>query len=260
MDDGKFSFDSCAWRMSMFHSLSPFKLPAHPALTHNGRLDLFLLLLLWIGCLVLTCTATRPWRRHTQWFIYQNGITWQALLCPLPRCSNEWIYSSHCKLGLSVNLMSFPSFSISRDRFPFYKSNDDRWKNSVRHNLSINPHFRKGNKAPQGAGHLWIISTRDSEANILAWEHVSNLVLAFSIFSAYRDNAKRFNFSSYRKNNDSNCSSKWRKHSPKAWRRVPTFRQLQWHKTKLRWPWQTWRQCWIIVNQLRQLQLAPMKS
>lgn len=61
-----------------------------------------------------------------------------------------------------------------RDRFPFYKSNDDRWKNSVRHNLSINPHFRKGNKAPQGAGHLWIISTRDSEANLLAWEHVSS--------------------------------------------------------------------------------------
>lgn len=63
--------------------------------------------------------------------------------------------------------------SSHRDRFPFYKSNDDRWKNSVRHNLSINPHFRKGNKAPQGAGHLWIISTRDSEANLLAWEHVS---------------------------------------------------------------------------------------
>lgn len=64
-------------------------------------------------------------------------------------------------------------FLSRRDRFPFYKSNDDRWKNSVRHNLSINPHFRKGNKAPQGAGHLWVISTRDSEANILAWEHVS---------------------------------------------------------------------------------------
>ncbi|XP_065090469.1 forkhead box protein P1-B-like [Ochlerotatus camptorhynchus] len=57
------------------------------------------------------------------------------------------------------------------DHFPFYKSNDDRWKNSVRHNLSINPHFRKGNKAPQGAGHLWTISSRDSEANFLAWEH-----------------------------------------------------------------------------------------
>ncbi|KAG5680768.1 hypothetical protein PVAND_010255 [Polypedilum vanderplanki] len=57
------------------------------------------------------------------------------------------------------------------DRFPYYKSNDDRWKNSVRHNLSINPHFRKGNKAKAGAGHLWKISSRESEANFLAWEH-----------------------------------------------------------------------------------------
>ncbi|KAJ2950803.1 hypothetical protein O0L34_g9069 [Tuta absoluta] len=44
------------------------------------------------------------------------------------------------------------------DRFPFYKASDERWKNSVRHNLSINPHFRKGARAPQGAGHLWSLA------------------------------------------------------------------------------------------------------
>lgn len=68
---------------------------------------------------------------------------------------------------------NFFFMTIFRDRFPYYKSNDDRWKNSVRHNLSINPHFRKGNKAKAGAGHLWKISSRESEANFLAWEHVS---------------------------------------------------------------------------------------
>ncbi|XP_043468610.1 uncharacterized protein LOC122502559 isoform X1 [Leptopilina heterotoma] len=47
------------------------------------------------------------------------------------------------------------------EHFPYYKSNDDRWKNSVRHNLSINPHFRKGSKAPHGAGHLWAIANQD---------------------------------------------------------------------------------------------------
>ncbi|XP_044007086.1 pre-rRNA-processing protein FHL1-like isoform X2 [Aphidius gifuensis] len=47
------------------------------------------------------------------------------------------------------------------EHFPYYKSNDDRWKNSVRHNLSINPHFRKGSKAPHGAGHLWAIANRE---------------------------------------------------------------------------------------------------
>ncbi|XP_041972911.1 hepatocyte nuclear factor 3-beta-like [Aricia agestis] len=44
------------------------------------------------------------------------------------------------------------------DHFPFYKANDERWKNSVRHNLSINPHFRKGARASQGAGHLWSLA------------------------------------------------------------------------------------------------------
>ncbi|XP_037932762.1 uncharacterized protein LOC119667532 [Teleopsis dalmanni] len=74
------------------------------------------------------------------------------------------------------------------DRFPYYKSNDDRWKNSVRHNLSINPHFRKGSKAPQGAGHLWTISSGDSAENILAWEHKKQrLDLFFKMESMNRE-------------------------------------------------------------------------
>ena len=55
------------------------------------------------------------------------------------------------------------NFVVSREHFPYYKSNDDRWKNSVRHNLSINPHFRKGSKAPHGAGHLWAIANRSGD-------------------------------------------------------------------------------------------------
>ncbi|XP_065365411.1 putative uncharacterized protein DDB_G0282133 [Calliphora vicina] len=74
------------------------------------------------------------------------------------------------------------------DRFPYYKSNDDRWKNSVRHNLSINPHFRKGHKAPQGAGHLWTISSGDSAENVLAWEHKKQrLDLFFKMESINRE-------------------------------------------------------------------------
>ncbi|XP_058443624.1 uncharacterized protein LOC131425616 [Malaya genurostris] len=77
------------------------------------------------------------------------------------------------------------------DHFPFYKSNDDRWKNSVRHNLSINPHFRKGNKAPQGAGHLWTISSRDSEANFLAWEHKRQRLELFFKMEAANNKSSR---------------------------------------------------------------------
>ena len=48
-----------------------------------------------------------------------------------------------------------------RDRYPYFKAEDDRWKNSVRHNLSMNPHFRKGDKSKHGAGHLWVMADYD---------------------------------------------------------------------------------------------------
>ena len=44
------------------------------------------------------------------------------------------------------------------ENYPYFKAEDDRWKNSVRHNLSMNPHFRKGTKSKQGAGHVWIMA------------------------------------------------------------------------------------------------------
>ncbi|KAJ0179124.1 hypothetical protein K1T71_004836 [Dendrolimus kikuchii] len=59
------------------------------------------------------------------------------------------------------------------DRFPFYKANDERWKNSVRHNLSINPHFRKGARAPQGAGHLWSLAANAIDLLPLRHHHLT---------------------------------------------------------------------------------------
>ena len=44
------------------------------------------------------------------------------------------------------------------ENFPYYKAEDDRWKNSVRHNLSMNPNFRKGGRAKQGTGHVWVLA------------------------------------------------------------------------------------------------------
>ena len=54
-----------------------------------------------------------------------------------------------------------------RDRFPYFKAEDERWKNSVRHNLSMNPHFRKGNKAKHGSGHLWVLADLDDQEDDL---------------------------------------------------------------------------------------------
>ncbi|KAK6637366.1 hypothetical protein RUM44_007782 [Polyplax serrata] len=56
------------------------------------------------------------------------------------------------------------------ETFPYYKSWDDRWKNSVRHNLSINPYFRKGTKARQGSGHLWTVNKSEDNSKINNWK------------------------------------------------------------------------------------------
>ena len=48
--------------------------------------------------------------------------------------------------------------NLFRTHFSFYKSYEDRWKNSVRHNLSMSPYFRKGARAGRGAGHLWTLA------------------------------------------------------------------------------------------------------
>jgi len=41
--------------------------------------------------------------------------------------------------------------------YPFYSVTDDKWKNSIRHNLSLYPEFIKGSKKQQTSGHLWYL-------------------------------------------------------------------------------------------------------
>ena len=78
------------------------------------------------------------------------------------------------------------------ERFPYFKANDDRWKNSVRHNLSISPHFRKSVKARTGTGHLWTLALPPSARTIAA-----NLAVRppTNSLSNYRLHTKSFNHS-----------------------------------------------------------------
>ena len=54
---------------------------------------------------------------------------------------------------LTINLTS------CSEMYPYFKAEDDRWKNSVRHNLSLNECFIKLPKAlgRPGKGHYWTI-------------------------------------------------------------------------------------------------------
>ena len=65
-----------------------------------------------------------------------------------------------------LSIINISYFLICSDRFPYFKAEDERWKNSVRHNLSMNPHFRKGNKAKHGSGHLWVLADIDEDPTV----------------------------------------------------------------------------------------------
>lgn len=43
------------------------------------------------------------------------------------------------------------------ETFKFYKRRDMGWQNSIRHNLSLNDAFVKGEKSKNGKGHFWLI-------------------------------------------------------------------------------------------------------
>nr|XP_015220831.1 PREDICTED: forkhead box protein E3-like [Lepisosteus oculatus] len=43
------------------------------------------------------------------------------------------------------------------DNYPYFKSKDKNWRNSVRHNLSLNECFVKAGRSDSGKGHYWAI-------------------------------------------------------------------------------------------------------
>ncbi|KAL6468761.1 hypothetical protein MHYP_G00222850 [Metynnis hypsauchen] len=43
------------------------------------------------------------------------------------------------------------------DQYPYFKSKDKNWRNSVRHNLSLNECFIKAGRSDNGKGHFWAI-------------------------------------------------------------------------------------------------------
>ncbi|XP_057697900.1 forkhead box Q2 [Corythoichthys intestinalis] len=43
------------------------------------------------------------------------------------------------------------------DHYPYFKSKDKNWRNSVRHNLSLNDCFVKAGRSENGKGHFWAV-------------------------------------------------------------------------------------------------------
>ncbi|EDO34609.1 predicted protein, partial [Nematostella vectensis] len=49
------------------------------------------------------------------------------------------------------------------DNFPYYRNKDKSWRNSIRHNLSLNECFIKAGRSENGKGNYWAIHPANLE-------------------------------------------------------------------------------------------------
>lgn len=72
-------------------------------------------------------------------------------------------YSYATLIGMSILTHPDKKLTLSliylwiSDTFKYYKREDVGWQNSIRHNLSLNKAFIKGDKSKDGKGHFWCI-------------------------------------------------------------------------------------------------------
>lgn len=108
MDDGKFSFDSCHGACQFF-SHSPHS-SCQPALTHNGRLDMFVLF--FYSWLAASCLRAQPHGHGADTRNDSYTKTESRDKRYFARCLAVWMNESIRRTANSVyqvNLMSFPS-------------------------------------------------------------------------------------------------------------------------------------------------------
>ncbi len=72
----------------------------------------------------------------------------------------------HSYIGLiSMAILSTPEkkmllgdiYQWILDNYPYFRTRGTGWRNSVRHNLSLNDFFLKSERAPNGKGHFWAV-------------------------------------------------------------------------------------------------------
>lgn len=84
---------------------------------------------------------------------------------PLIHTSNKPPYSFSCLIFMAIEDSEQKALPVKEiyawilDHFPYFRNAPTGWKNSVRHNLSLNKCFQKVEKAPVSICYLFIHST-----------------------------------------------------------------------------------------------------
>lgn len=86
--------------------------------------------------------------------------------------SSDNLKPAHSYIGLiAMCILSTPEkrmvlndiYQFILDNYPYYRNRGSGWRNSVRHNLSLNECFQKSGRAANGKGHYWTIHPANME-------------------------------------------------------------------------------------------------
>uniref|UniRef100_A0A2I2ZWQ4 Forkhead box N4 n=1 Tax=Gorilla gorilla gorilla TaxID=9595 RepID=A0A2I2ZWQ4_GORGO len=89
------------------------------------------------------------------------GLPCPALPCPAPPPAPSCLIAMALKNSKTGSLPVSEIYSFMKEHFPYFKTAPDGWKNSVRHNLSLNKCFEKVENKMSGSsrkGCLWALN------------------------------------------------------------------------------------------------------
>ncbi len=75
-----------------------------------------------------------------------------VFICKTKKCDKAWELRTHIHYWVKVSSLTFKWVIIN----VLFKQ-DKNWRNSVRHNLSLNECFIKAGRSDDGKGHFWAI-------------------------------------------------------------------------------------------------------
>lgn len=87
-------------------------------------------------------------------------------------CADPDVKPTHSYIALiAMAILSNPSkkmilgdiYQYISDNFPYYRNKDKSWRNSIRHNLSLNECFIKAGRSENGKGNYWAIHPANLE-------------------------------------------------------------------------------------------------
>eukprot|EP00057_Strongylocentrotus_purpuratus_P002855 XP_003725385.1 PREDICTED: fork head domain-containing protein FD5-like [Strongylocentrotus purpuratus] len=98
-----------------------------------------------------------------------NASSGASSICDSPPSTKKPPHSYIALIAMAIinsqdkHLLLCDIYEYIMKRFPFFKDNERSWRNSIRHNLSLNECFIKAGRSGDGRGHFWAIHPANLE-------------------------------------------------------------------------------------------------